>query len=81
MKELIFNTPWNWMRWLRLILGIALIVSLIKNADKLAGLFGFIFLYQALFNVGCGAGNCTVPSKNSKPSKNTVEIEFEEIKG
>ncbi len=81
MKELIFNTPWNWMRWLRLIIGIALIVSLIKNADKLAGLFGLIFLYQALFNAGCGVGNCAVPKTNSKTNKHTEEIEFEEIKG
>jgi len=82
MKDVIFNTPWHWMRWLRLIIGISLLISLFFKPDTIMALFGGILLYQSLFNAGCGAGACNAPVNSTKKSNSANEevAEFEEIK-
>jgi hypothetical protein len=71
-------SPWNFMRWLRLILGIYVGVQAILLTDALAGLISVFFLYQAITNTGCfGAASCAVPT--SRPSGKTEEVTFEEI--
>jgi hypothetical protein len=80
MKEVIFNTPWGVMRWLRLIIAVVLIVNVIIKFDVLLALFGGILMYQALFNAGCEAGACAAPAKVKKPAKEDDYVEFEEVK-
>jgi hypothetical protein len=80
MLDTIFHTPWTFMRWLRLGVGVYALVNLFFVPFSFFFLlFGLWFTYQALFNAGCGA--CAVPIKQSETKgANTETIEFEEIK-
>ncbi len=60
MKELLF-TGWNYMRWIRLILGILIAIQAIVQKDVLSGLLATFLLFQAGTNTGCcGDASCTV---------------------
>jgi hypothetical protein len=72
--------PWNFMRWLRLILGIYVGIQAIMLTDALAGLISVFFLYQAVMNTGCfGAESCAVPQKPTT-SKKPEDITYEEVR-
>ncbi len=58
MIHSILHTPWTIMRWLRLAIGLYLIFVGITESDLLAGGIGTLFTMLALFNKGCGVGNC-----------------------
>lgn len=78
-KETLFQN-WNFMRLLRLVLGIYIAVQAIETLSILSGVVAVFFLFQAVTNIGCcGSNGCAVPTKNSNSDK-TEEIEFEEIK-
>lgn len=73
-------TGWNFLRWLRLILSVAIIFQAIETKDMFYGVLALLLLYQTIANVGCcGVNNCTVP-----PTKNSTtemkEPEYEELK-
>lgn len=68
MIKTILHTPWTFMRWLRLAIGLYLIFVGITEPDILAGSIGAVFSFLALFNQGCGGGscangNCDIPIK------------------
>ena len=72
-------TGWNFTRWLRLILAVAIIFQAIESKELLLGGLAVLLLYQAIANVGCcGVNNCSVPTKNN--SNKMEEPEYEEIK-
>lgn len=77
MKEtLLYN--WNFMRVLRLLAGIAIVIQAVANKDTVFGVAGLLFTIMALFNTGCcGTGGCYTPIK--KTTKNTEEISYEEV--
>lgn len=78
IKETLFSS-WNFMRWLRLALGIIAGIQAIQFHDTLLGFLSVFLLFQSLTNTGCcGAGGCAVP-RSPKIEKHQ-EIEFEEIK-
>ncbi|MCE9538160.1 MAG: hypothetical protein K8R85_02955 [Bacteroidetes bacterium] len=79
MKQMLF-TGWNFMRWLRLGLGIFIAIQAIQNHDTLSGFISAFFLFQAVTNTGCcSSGGCSVPS--SKKNFNKIEdVKFEKIK-
>lgn len=55
-------TGWNFVRWLRLGLGMLLAVQAYHMHDTLSGLLAGFFVFQAVTNTGCCAGgNCAVP--------------------
>ncbi len=61
-------TPWPFMRWLRLAIGLYLIFIGVTESDFLAGGIGAVFSVLALLNQGCGSsscasGNCDIPKK------------------
>ncbi|MBK6263538.1 hypothetical protein JKA74_00710 [Marivirga sp. S37H4] len=58
MIKTILYTPWTIMRWLRLAVGFYLVFIGLMNSDLLAGGIGTLFTFLALFNQGCGGGNC-----------------------
>ncbi len=66
------------MRFLRLGLGLAVLVQAIIARDVLFALLGLGFTAMPVFNVGCcGSNGCYVP-----PSKNmnaTKDIPYEEV--
>ena len=67
MKQLLF-TNWHTMRWLRLALALFLFVQSYITHEWFFIAFGFFFLFQAVFNLGCGPTGCDVP--NNKNFKN-----------
>lgn len=77
MKQGLLNN-WNFMRFFRLALGIAIIVQAAVAKDWMIGLMGLIFTAMPLFNMGCcSTGACTAPvKKNREPNK---EITYEEV--
>ena len=73
-------TNWNFMRFLRLGIGIYIAVQAIDTQSVFSGIVAVFFIYQAVTNTGCcGSNGCAVPLKKSNPDK-TEEVDFEEIK-
>lgn len=73
-------TGWNFMRFLRLGVGIFIGVQAIQYHDVLSGLIASVFLLQAATNTGCcGASGCAT-NNNYNTKNNIQEVEFEEVK-
>jgi hypothetical protein len=77
MKQVIF-TNWTFIRFLRLLIGIAILVQSFFMIDWLMGSMGMLFSAMALFNMGCcGVNGCaTMPPKKYDNKK---EITYEEM--
>jgi hypothetical protein len=70
---------WDFMRLLRLALGIFIIVQGIQIKEWLFVALGGLFSLMPLLNIGCcGASGCNTPV--SKSNKKVEEISYEEIK-
>ena len=66
------------MRFIRLVLGIFIIVQSAIAKDWAIGLLGIVFTVMPLFNIGCCCvGGCSVPAKKS--TENTKDVSYEEI--
>ena len=59
MKQLLFN-HWHLMRFLRLGFGVFLCVQAYSTNEWFFIAFGLFFLFQAVFNLGCGPSGCGV---------------------
>lgn len=78
-KETIFQN-WNFMRVLRLGLGIYIAVQAVETLSIFSGVVAAFFIFQAVTNTACcGSNGCAVPTKKNNSDK-TEEVEFEEIK-
>lgn len=79
LKNTIF-TGWNFIRWLRLAIGIVIAYQAFATQNGLLGLLAGIFIFQALANAAC----CGTSACNTSPVKQnlgkTEDVEFEEIK-
>lgn len=70
---------WNFVRILRLAMGIFLVVEAVKSGMWLLVFVGAVFVAMPLLNICCcTTGDCSVPTRNSK--NNRDEVEYEEIK-
>ena len=79
IRETLF-TDWNFMRILRLGLGIYISIQAVETQSMISAIFALFFLFQAITNTGCcGSNGCAVPIKKNNSSK-TEEIEYEEVK-
>jgi hypothetical protein len=68
---------WNFMRILRLGLGIAIIVQGIVAKETMTMVLGAIFGGMALANIGCcGTNGCAI---NNRSTTNTQTIDYEEL--
>ena len=77
MKNKIFSN-WNFMRVLRLGMGIAILVQAILAKEVLFVIAGLLFSGMAVLNIGCcGTGGCGVPTK--KTLETTKDITYEEV--
>ena len=66
MKERLL-TNWNFMRWLRLLIGIYIGIEAIRTQEMISGFFAAFFLFQALTNTGCcGVKGCAIQLPNEK---------------
>ncbi|MFZ1369086.1 MAG: hypothetical protein WAR78_01815 [Ferruginibacter sp.] len=77
MKQTIFSN-WTLMRFLRLGMGVAILVQAVMAKDLLFAIAGIIFTAMPVFNIGCcGTAGCAVPPKK-EPGK-TKDITYEEV--
>ncbi len=77
MKKVIFSN-WNFMRFIRLGLGIAILVQSVIFKDWTMGFLGAVFTAMPIFNPGCcGVGGCAVPVKENPETTN--DITYEEV--
>jgi hypothetical protein len=73
-------TDWNFMRILRLGLGIYIAVQAVETQSMISAIFSVFLLFQAFTNTGCcGSNCCAVPIKKSN-TDTIEEIEHEEVK-
>jgi len=80
MTKATLLTDWNFMRILRLGLGIYIAVQAVETHSILSGIFAGFFIFQAITNTGCcGSNGCAVPTKKSNTDK-IEEIAYEEVK-
>ncbi len=66
------------MRIIRLVIGGYALVEAIRASDVLIGIMGTVLIGMALFNLGCGAQGCGVPSPRNKNTSRD-EVTYEEI--
>ena len=80
LRKTIF-TGWDFMRWLRLAMGLIVAYQAFELQIGLLGILAGLFIFQALANAACcGGGACNTGSRKQNSSK-TMDVEFEEIKG
>ncbi len=78
IKQTLF-TNWNTMRWIRLGVGIFMVIQAIQFRDSLSAMIAIILLFQALTNTGCcGVTGCSTTLINHH-SDGKSEIEYEEV--
>ncbi len=69
---------WNFMRALRLVLGVAILIQGIVGKDATTIVLGVLFAGMAVANVGCcGSGGCAVPTRrkvNDNDSNHYEEV-------
>jgi len=69
---------WNFMRFIRLALGIVIIVQAAFAKDYKMGILGAVFTAMSLFNVGCcTVGGCANTVKEQ--SATAKDITYEEV--
>ena len=77
MKQTILSN-WNFMRFLRLVLGMAIIVQSTLESNWAMAILGLLFTAMPVFNIGCcGTAGCATPVKKS--SETTKDIRYEEV--
>lgn len=77
MKNFLSN--WNFMRVLRLALGIYIIVQGFVDNQWLFVVLGGLFSLMPLLNIGCcGASGCNTPVRKS--NKKLEDISYEEVR-
>ncbi len=60
---------WHLMRWIALLVGLALGASWFSSGETVTGLFSLFFLFQAVTNTGCMAGSCRIPGPSADPER------------
>lgn len=79
MKQIILNN-WNFMRVLRLALGLFILVQGALMKDWTLVALGGLFSLTPLFNIGCcGVGGCSTPVQRNN-IREREDITFEEVK-
>ncbi len=69
---------WNFMRVLRLVVGLIVVVQAVITKDILFGTLGGLFTLMPLLNIGCcGSAGCNVPTRRS--NKEVKDISYEEV--
>ena len=77
MKQTILSN-WTLMRFLRLAMGIAILVQAVIAKDMLFAFAGLVFTAMPVFNIGCcGTAGCAAPYKKNQDT--TKDITYEEV--
>jgi len=80
MKNYLSN--WDVMRFIRLALGVAIMIQGFIMKDWSFVVIGAAFSLMPIFNIGCCANSCkqTSTRSNPSPSKTIEETTYEEIR-
>jgi uncharacterized membrane protein HdeD (DUF308 family) len=65
MKQVLFSN-WHLMRFIRLVLVIFLFYNAFETHEWFFIAFGLFFLFQVIFNMGCGSNGCDVNFNKKK---------------
>ncbi len=66
-----YLTNWNWMRFLRLALGIMAIIQGFQSEEILLIIMGVLFSILPILNVGCGStSGCSIPQSHNNETSN-----------
>ncbi len=69
------------MRILRMALALVIMYDAFQGETWWLMAVGGLFAYQALANIGCAGGNCTVPTNDSTAAaQSDIDIDYEEVK-
>ena len=69
---------WNWLRWLRMGLGVAFLVEGWRSGSGFAYAIGAFFTIQGMLNMGCPLfGACASPP--ARAAATTQDVGFEEV--
>lgn len=72
-------SDWNFMRFVRLALGVYIGIQAYQTQSILSAILAAFLLYQVITNTGCcGANGCAVPLKE-KNNDTVQDVEYEEI--
>lgn len=72
---------WDFMRFIRLGIGLWIGYSAIAEQQLVLGLLAALFIVQAVLNMGCTAGACgTLPSAKQSMKQKLKNTTFEEVK-
>lgn len=64
LQKIISN--WTFIRLIRLILGIFIIIQSVQIQNYWMIILGIVFSVMALINVGCCGNSCSIPIKKEK---------------
>lgn len=79
MKEYFKN--WDFIRVIRLILGILMIIQGVHTDDLMFISLGLLFSLMSVFNIGCcTSGKCQIAVRKNTEDNTMENITFKEIK-
>ncbi len=71
---------WHLMRFVRLGLGLVILVQSITTKDMMVAFLGGLIVFTALANVGCcGSNGCGITTKSTK-ANTIIDTEYEEVR-
>lgn len=73
-------TNWHTMRWVALGMGLFLGINWLMNSAPISGFLSMFFLYQAITNTGCLAGQCTPVYEKVVEDDRSEFTDYKEIK-
>lgn len=77
LSEQLF-TNWHPMRWVALTFGLVLGYNWLVHSAALSGALSIFFLFQAVTNTGCMAGQCAPKAVDTDDQ--IEDVEYEEVK-
>jgi hypothetical protein len=78
--------PWDFMRYLRLAMGIFIIITGVQVNDWMFVSLGAIFSAMPIFNIGCcginscRTVNCVTPTQNNDKMAEIEDVQYQEVK-
>ena len=64
MKKILFSN-WHFMRYFRIAIALFCAYTAYVQNQWIFIAFGLFFLFQAIFNLGCGVNGCNIPTKKN----------------
>jgi hypothetical protein len=79
MKQIVLR-GWNWFRFLRLVIGVSIVVQAIVIKDSMLAVAGLLFTGMAVFNIDCcGATGCYSTPQANKATEPPRDVVYDEV--